>query len=144
MKRFIGAAFVATAALLSANSAVAQDQVLLSSAGSKSGSAISIDLMTSGSAVGFNFIINVPADVEVDTSACLKYLPKSFTGRCAFKDSEVRVIAFSEQNVAMKAGANQIGLIRLFGLNDAKALQVRNVEIVNSEAKSISDKALIQ
>lgn len=124
--------------------AASSDEVVVSVGQSKGGAAISLDVVSSGKTVAFNFAVSIPAGAKVDTSKCLASLPKSHKGRCEFVGGEVRVIAYSESLAAIPAGVTQIGTIKVAGGDASFKYGASRVELSDSKGAAISTSALVQ
>ena len=118
-------------ALLGASSlALAENEVLLTTGGAKSGnnSMATLDLVTDGNATAFEFSIKVPkGSGKVDTSNCLADLPSSHSGNCVYRAEfgDILVIAFSPVNAKLPAGIVSLGSIQV--QNAANQLKVEEI-----------------
>lgn len=137
---------VAAASLLATSAANASsgDEIVVSIGQAKGHSAISLDVVSSGKTVAFNFAVSVPAGAKVDTSKCLASLPKTHKGRCEFVDGEVRVIAYSESISPIPAGVMQIGTVKILGGEPGFKYSASRVELSDSKGEALSTSALVQ
>lgn len=101
------------ASFIFAQCAFAANDIALTAATSKGGSATSIDLVSDGTAAMLQFRINVgaAADSQVDLSACVASLPKSHRGECSISKGVVLGLIYNDEGVALPAGVVTIGKI---------------------------------
>lgn len=103
------------ASFLFAQYTFAANDIVLTAATSKGGSATSIDLVSDGTATMMQFRINVGAveDSQVDLSACVASIPKSHLGECRISKGEVIGLIYNDEGVALPAGVVTIGKINV-------------------------------
>jgi len=93
---------------------------------------ISLDVMTDGetSAVNFRLQLQGPAS-SIDTSACLRELPKSHQGMCEAnpKNGRVSVVVWSMDNTPLPAGIVGLGRIGVKYGAASRADQDRGVAV---------------
>lgn len=103
--------------LLATGSVASADELLMTSSAAGRAQAISVDYVSSGSAVAFDFKIAVPGGekAKVDLSKCMADLPKSHVGQCSFVKGVVIGIAYNDSNAPLPAGVFKVGTIGIQG-----------------------------
>lgn len=124
---------------------VSAEELLLTAEKAGGNSALSLDFVTEGQAVAFQFNIKLPKGVtaaQVDLKSCLSQLPKSHTGNCVLNEKIGEIIAtvYNDQNVRLPAGVVSVGHISLKGVG-ADAMEVSQFLVSDAKAQPISSKA---
>lgn len=143
MKKF-SSLFVALAAVSFCAVASAENEVVVTGASAKSGgTALSLDVVSDGNAVAFNFAVDLPGTSEksVDLSACTSGLPKGWNAVCSMKGSQVRVAALGDLASPLPKGVVSVGQIRVNGLKGAASMS--EVEFSDAGGSAISTKGSI-
>lgn len=119
------------------------NSLLAVSGKAKSADMISLDIMSDGTAMGFQFSIPVQSSSRssvkgMDLSKCLSDLPKTHTGGCAYRPekNDVVVIVYSLENTLLPAGVVGIGSIRVPGVL-AKSLDTIKPTFVSPSGKQL-------
>lgn len=104
--------FLIAAATLSCGAFAAND-IMLTSANSKAGSATSIDLVSDGTATMLQFRVDVGGVDEklVDLSKCTASLPKTHRGECSMANGVVLGLIYNDEGVSLPSGVINIGKI---------------------------------
>lgn len=124
------------AALLFAGSAVAGNQIHVTTESAKGGAMIGMDVVGDGKATGFQFSIKVPglvASDKISKAGCVAQLPKSYISACSIRDGEVRVIALDSEGKALPTNLMTVGSVFLPGVRLAAGKAAGSIEIVNVE-----------
>lgn len=135
-----------------ASSSVQADELILTrGAQAKAGvsQVYSLDFVTSGDAVAFQFNIALPKGVDashVDLTNCVSELPKSHTGQCNVANGQIIGLVFNDTNEAFSAGVVSVGKIAIsVGQRRSlgKDLKVSQFLVSDSKAQPISARAEI-
>lgn len=105
------------AALVAVSGLVQADDLIVTGEKAARGTAIALDYSSTGTATGFEFRIAVPGGdkASVDLSKCLKNLPKTHAGQCAFSKGNIVGIAYSDNNTLLPAGMLSLGTVAVKG-----------------------------
>lgn len=105
---------IITAAVgLLCSSAMAANDLMLTTAANRGGAASSIDLVSEGNVTMMQFRIDTGATEasQVDLSKCTASLPKSHKGECSFAKGVVLGLIYNDEGVTLPAGVINIGKI---------------------------------
>lgn len=106
---------------LLSGAALADNSILLTGASDKSGSgALSLDVVTDGSAHSFTLIAKLPgvSDKSADLTKCVGNAPKGWQSTCAVLNGELRVAAFAGEGASpLPKGVFSVGSITVKGLS---------------------------
>lgn len=142
----ISAIVLAVSAACGFQSATAEELVV-TSAKSKSGNSIAIDLITEGSAVAFQFNIPLPkgvAEKDVDLSNCVADLPSTHSGQCSVAKGQVIGLVYNDANVALPAGLVSVGRIGINSPASARGkLSVAYFEVNDSAGRALPVKTSV-
>lgn len=130
-------------ALAASSTVVAQNEVLVTGASSKAGNAVSLDIVSDGSVVAFNFALDFGADSKpaVDVSKCGASLPKGWEVRCAMKDGQFRIAALGGLDNPLPKGVAQIGTISAKGV--LGKISISELEMADRSANVLPSKSTI-
>lgn len=100
-------------ALTLSGAVLAKDALILTGETGARGTAVALDFSSSGAATAFEFRIAVAEGdkATVDLSGCLKGLPSTHTGQCAFAKGSVIGIVYSDTNALLPKGMLSLGTI---------------------------------
>ncbi len=94
-----------------ASAAQAADSLLLTGEKVGGGTALGLDLSSSGQGTALEFRISVGDSAKVDLTGCLKNLPSTHAGQCAFAKGSVIGLVYSDSNALLPAGMLSLGSI---------------------------------
>lgn len=137
MKKVLKMKKILTIALLAgfAQAGFAANDIVLTAANSRAGTAASLDLVTDGNVVMMQARVEVGNKVaaeNVDLSACVAGLPKTHRGECHFTNGQVLVLVYNDEQKSMPAGVLNIGKITVRGA----AIEPRVTEFIAADAKN--------
>ncbi|MEB2314558.1 MAG: hypothetical protein OZ919_00485 [Xanthomonadaceae bacterium] len=115
MKKIIGTA--AVLAVICAFGSAHADELLITSAKNKGGSATALDVVSDGSTTALQIRLNVGEGQKVDLSNCVSGLPSTHTGVCAYKNGKVTILVHSDKNELLPAGVVSIGSVTMSSKN---------------------------
>lgn len=106
--------FISIIALCAASVSVAHaDQLVFSAEKSGGARVAAIDYVSNGTAVAFQFKINVPgaSEASINLKSCVAALPKSHAGQCAVVKDGIIGMVFSDTNELLPKGVISVGSI---------------------------------
>jgi len=132
---------VAVCALSLFSMVAGANELLLTSSSSKAGATqVSIDFVSDGQAVAFQYNIALPKGVsadQVDLRSCSADLPKQYVGECSVAKGQIIGFVVNDANVPFPAGVLPVGKIGIASAAKLRNLEVLKLEVVGSNAKTL-------
>lgn len=128
----------------------ADELVLTPGAGKGGVEQVSIDFVTNGDAVAFQFNIRLPKGVDasqVDLKSCVADLPKSHRGQCSVAKGQVIGLVANDDNSPFSAGVVPVGKISIKAADRASfnrrggGMEVAKFLVSDKDANPISSVA---
>jgi len=137
---------VAALSVNAASTSSSNNLIVVGDQSKASASLYSLDFQSDGTATALELRMNVEASekVKIDTSNCVKRLPKSHSGSCIFNGKELVVLVYSERNSLLPTGLIDLGTVKIFGLRNNKAVTVGTFIAGSPDGQAVNASASVE